>query len=64
MKRALALAKLDDAAGDEISLMLRTCIFQINARDQKALDEFSNGLSSLVKAYDGATRIITEKLID
>lgn len=64
MKRTLALEKLDEAVGEHMGKLLYNCIFQINARDAKALDEFSNGFCSLLKAYDGATKIITDKLVE
>jgi hypothetical protein len=64
MKRSVALAKLDDAMGEEMALILRNCVAQIISRDQKAMDEFANGFGALVKAYDAATIIITGKLTD
>jgi hypothetical protein len=64
MKRALALKALDDATSEHMGKILYNCIFQMNARDQKALDEFSNGFGTLVKAYDAATKIITDKLVE
>ena len=64
MKRETALKALDDEAGQEIGLLLRIFKANLLARNSKAEDEFSDGISLLVKAYDGASKIITDKLVE
>ncbi len=62
MKREAALKALDDALGNEMGLMISVLVTNITSRDGSSLEKFSNGLSSLIKAYDGASKIIAEKL--
>ena len=64
MKREPALKALDEALNDEMGLLVRVLAGNITARDAGALDKFGNGFSSLVKAYDGASKIITDKLVE
>lgn len=64
MKRETALKALDEAINDEMGLLVRVLAGNITGRDPQALDKFSNGFSSLVKAYDGITKIITDKLVE
>jgi hypothetical protein len=64
MKRETALKALDNALDDEMGLLIRVMAGNITARDPQALDKFGNGFGSLVKAYDGAAKIITDKLVE
>jgi hypothetical protein len=64
MKRDVAMKALDEALGDEMGLLVRVLAGNMTARDTQALDKFANGFTSLVKAYDGASKIIADKLVE
>ena len=64
MKRTLALEKLDEAVGDQMTNLFRVFVSNQAARDGMAADKFSSLFNATVKAYDDATKIINDKLVE